>query len=282
MKKRIDIEEGTLLVLIVLTLTAIYIKGAGPNSWVVALLSVATFLFGIFGAFIMQDRHKRLDELRRTLREEDALFITIYRLSELFGKNIQSKIQKAIDNYLIETIDYKLKDHSLAHDKFLELYDAVKNLKPKGEMQVQAYSKLLDSINQANKNRRRVEHLAKNKLFAFEWLTLITLLAVILFSMFYINTNSTISIIITVLLSTSAVLFILLLRDLNSLFWKEQKWIWEPVDELFEELNLLPYYPSPLIELKRVKLSKGTKVRIAHYPHPYPDMGGKVIKTTTI
>lgn len=84
--------------------------------------------------------------------------------------------------------------------------------------------------------------------------------------------------ILTILLSTSSFIFILILRDLDGLFWKEQDWIWEPLNQLFSELDLIPYYPVDVIKQKRAKLEKGLKIRVAYYPNPYPDQSGKKTK----
>jgi len=93
MKKRISIEQGIFISLIIFTIMAIFIPGKGPDSLIVALLSVATFLFGIFGAYILGDRNKRLVEIKETLRKDDSNFIDLYRLSVVFGKNVQKKFR---------------------------------------------------------------------------------------------------------------------------------------------------------------------------------------------
>ena len=73
-------------------------------------------------------------------------------------------------------------------------------------------------------------------------------------------------------------MFLLILRDLDTLIWKEQKWIWDPLGQTFQEMELLPYYPSDVIEMKRVKLKKGVRRRVAYYAKPYPDFTGKKVK----
>lgn len=282
MKKRIDLDEGTLIAFVAFILIAVFVKGEGYSPVVIAMLSVATFLFGIFGAFVMQNRHKRLDALRTTLRKDDAAYVNMYKLSAAFGKKVQKRMQKLVDNYIIKTIDYRLPEYRCANKEFLKLLEYITNLNPRNERQRQNYSKLLDSIETANTARKYVEYLTTNTMLRFKWLMLLGLLVVILFSIFYINDNSLPSIITAVLLSTSSVMFLLIMRDLDSLYWKEQKWIWDPLEQLFGELDLLPYYPDEVIDRKRVKLKKGTKIRIASYPQPYPDHTGKTVKIKVV
>ena len=120
-----SIGKITLLALIVFIFLAIFVKGYGPSSAILTLLSVSTFLFGVFGAFIMQDRYARLNSLRSVLRSDDAHYASIYKISDVFGKNVKRHMQKFIDDYLTKTIDYKLLDYNNANKEFLALYEFV-------------------------------------------------------------------------------------------------------------------------------------------------------------
>ena len=162
MKKRLDIGEGALIAFICFALMAVFIKGVGPSNLIITMLSVATFLFAIFGAFVMTNRHNRLDDLRKVLREDDAVYINIYRLAKLFGTKTKKKIQRTMDDYLMETLDYRLEDYTKAHPLFLKMHESIINLKPKTNIQTEAYGKMLDCINKANENRKSIEYLVRN------------------------------------------------------------------------------------------------------------------------
>jgi len=277
-KRRISIGQGTFLAVVVSTLIAIFVKGQGPTGLIIALLSVATFLFGIIGAQIMQNRHKRLDGLRVTLRKDDGIYLNIYKMSSIFSKKVQKQTQKLIDNYYVKTIDYFIVDFYKANKEFIKLFDYLKNLKIKTPKQEEVYGRILDSINEADKDRKHIEYLVRNKMLKFKWYMLIGLLVVILLSVFTINDNSTTSVFISILLATFGVIFLLIIRELDSLMWKEQKWIWDPLEQLFNELDLLPYYPAEVILNGRVKVKKGVRRRIAYYPKLYLDFTGKKVK----
>lgn len=280
--KKVRIESLSISTFILFVFVAIFVPGRGPDPLMIALLSVSTFLFGIFGAHVMQNRHKRLDELRATLNRDNASYLNVYNLSKVFGKQIQNKIQKLIDDYLILTIDYKLKDIYKANDEYLKFYNYVINLKPKNQAQTIAYEEMISLMNNANSNRKYIEYLVRDEMQKFKWISLISLLGIIIFSIFYINDNRLISIIITVLLSSAGSLLLLIIRELDSLRWKEEKWAWGPLEELFLELDTLPYYAEEIIKKQRVKLKKGTKIRVASYPNKYPNFKGKKIKIITV
>lgn len=277
-----SIGKVTLFSLIAFAILAIFVRGYEPSNIIIALLSVSTFLFGIFGAFIMQDRFARLNELRSILRSDDSLHISIYKMSAIFGKNVQRKSQKLIDSYIIKTIDYALDDYHKADKEFLALYDHVVSLKPKNTRQTEVYGSLLGCINKANENRNSIGYRVRNKMQKYEWFSLVGLLATVVFIVFYINDGSLSFMIISVLISTASVMLLLLVRELDSLRWKEQKWIWEPLEDVFSDLGLLPYYPEEVLRSDRVTPKKGTKVRIAYYPKPYPDFSGKKVVTKII
>ena len=279
---RLTIQRGTILSIIIFAFIGIFIKGQGQNTLITTMLSVATFLFGIIGAYVLSDRHRRIDELQKILRGDDASYLNIYELSKIFGGKVQEKIKHLIDEFIIATIDYKLEDFPKSNKHFTNLFDFIENLKPKGEKQKEAYKQMLDTLREANINRKNIEYLVRDTMIKFKWFVLIGLWLIIIFSMFYLNNNSPFSIIIVVLLSSASVMFLLIIRDLDTLRWKEEQWIWDPLDQLFEELNLLRYYPEQVLQSRRTHIKKGTRVRSAHYPYPYPDFRKKEVKVVRI
>jgi len=281
MKKRLDIHEGMILSVAVFLALAVFVPGGGLSDFFLTLLSIATFLFGIFVGFTIADRHTRLRAIRRELRENDSRVLDIYRLSSLFGKKVHDVTRKNIDEWITATIDYRLTEFYLAVPKLGKLYDYVLTLKPKTSKQQVAFSQMIDVLENIGLSVKRVRYRVTDKVSRFEWYTILILGGIILFCLFAMNANTYASIIVVVLLSTSLVTIILVLRDLDSLLWKEQKWIWEPLCDLFHELKLLPYIPDEVIYLERASFPKGMKYRYVNYPNPYPSIEGKKIEIKT-
>jgi hypothetical protein len=281
MKNRLDIFEGVIFAVIASLVIALFFPGNGLSDSVLTLLSVSTFLFGIFVAFSISDRHARLTEIRSQLREGDASILDIYKSSIAFGKKTQDKIRTLLDDWLIATIDYDLEDFHKANDKLMALYDAVISLKPSNAKQTVIHEKMIDSVREMNKQNKRMRYLVTDRISHSEWGSTLVLSGIILFCLFYINSGTLSSIVLTVLLSVTLTLIVLVLRDLDQLYWKEQRWIWNPLTDLFQQLDLLPYFPSSVIERKRVILISGLSYRIARFPRPYPDMTDKKIEIIT-
>lgn len=278
MKNRLDIFEGVIFSVIASFAIALFFPGKGLSDSVLTLLSVSTFLFGIFVAFSISGRHARLTEIRSQLRDGDASILDIYKSSIAFGKKTQDNIRTLLDDWLIATIDYDLEDFHKANDKLMALYDAVISLKPSNAKQTMVHEKMIDSVREMNKQNKRMRYLVTDRISYSEWGSTLVLSGVILFCLFYINSGTLASIVLTVLLSVTLTLIVLVLRDLDQLYWKEQRWIWDPLTDLFRQLNLLPYFPSSVIERKRVIPIRGLSYRVARFVHPYPDMTDKKIE----
>jgi len=278
MKGRLDIGEGIFISIVLFVVLAILVPGKGLSDFMITLLSVSSFLFGLFVAFSISDRHSRLKELREELKASDAFVVDVYKLSAIFGEKTQKECQRLLDDWVVATIDYYLKDYHKATPQFLKLYEFIISLTPKTKKQEIAYEQLITTAEQMNRSIKKIRFLASDRMSKFEWGTILLLAGIILFCLFYINTNTLSSVSIIVLLAVALITLILVLRDLDSLFWKEQVWIWDPLTDLFKEIDMLPYFPGEVIKSKRITLPKGVSYRLAKYAHPYPDISGKTIE----
>lgn len=279
---RVSLSKVVIISLVVFTLMSFFSISQGYNDQLNTLLAATSFIFGIFIAFSITTSQTKLNKINETLKEEEGIYLYIYKTSEVFGSRVKKEVQKLIDQYLIDQVDYLLPDFKYSNKSFLKLFEYINNLKPVNKREEVAYENLTAVMVDSVRNRKLVETLTQETLSKFEWLSIISLLSVILILIFSINDRSVISIISSILLSTSAVVLVAILRDLDNLRWKEQSWIWEPLEQLFNELELLPYYPKDLINQGRVKLDRGHKIRLVDYQNKYPDMTGKKIEIIQI
>ena len=283
--KRVSIYVKLVLAFIIFLILAFLVKGGGLSDFIKTSLGTASFLFGIILAFSIANRHTRLGAIRSSLREQDAILINIYYLSKTFGNSIVNKVRELMDNLLISQIDYKLEDIGIESPKRLKvLYLFLEKLKSKSNVQKEAKGKILGGLEQLEKTQKEVEYQIKNEMMFYEWISLLVLGGVILFCLFYINVASFTSVIVITFLSTAVVFLLLVLNELDSLTWQERNWIWGPLSKLFEELDLVPYFPEGVFSNGRIKLDQFElkKVRIAHYPNLYPSTKGKKIEIVKV
>jgi len=261
---------------------AVVTKGHGFTDYDFALITIASFTFGIFITFSILNNQDKLNKVNELLKTHDSTFLLLYKLSGEFDERITDKCRELIDQQLIDEIDYRLVDFNKSSKSYYQLYDYLTGLEPKTEKQDVVYDKMLDILDDTAKARQEVEVLTRQKISIYEWFSIITLLGLVCFLVLRINTGTILSSLLISVLATTMVVLTLLLQMLNNLRWQESTQIWEPLHNLFLNLDLLPYYPDGVIELDRYVPKGPGKIRVAKYPKPYPDMTGKTIEVFDI
>lgn len=266
------------IIIVIFSLIAIFFNPSTSKDQYDTLFSISTFLFGIFVGFAIANSKQRLNSINELLKEGMGRLLFIYRISEVFGKEVQKRTQGLADKYLIDQIDYFLQDWKFSGNSFVELFNYIIKMKSDNKEQEIAYDKMIDLLKEESQSRKKIEALLEDKIWNFEWVTILALLFSTIFFIFYRNDGTFFSIILSIVLATSLVIIVLVLKDLDNLKWKEQSLIWAPLATLFKEIDLLPYFPDDVVKSGRAILQKGQKIRIAHYPNKYPDMTNKKIE----
>lgn len=260
----------------------IFIKGVNQEFTLMAtILGVVTFLFGTFLALSLSDRRERIDKIRENDSIERSQLITLAYSSEIFGKNFKKNIVKAIDEYLIATLDYDIWDYYKTEPHFQDIFNKILRAPLNTKKQASFFSSLIFMGNTLGKARRQTIGLIEDRLSKSEWVMFLSLSSVLIATMILINTGSIVSLLIILILSFTVIILLRFLYSLDSLRWKENIRIFEPYEKTFEAIGLIRYYPESLIMEKRI--NKFVKpYRIAHYPHPYPNFKDKKIKIIKI
>ena len=261
---------------------AIFIHGGGYNDYINAIVMVATAIFSILIAFLISMAHGRLTKINETLKQHEGNLLFIYQLTDLFGEQSKKEVQELIDLYLIDQLDYYLYDFKYSNKSFFKLFTYLIKLEAKNPTQEISYASIQSAIADCSKDRKIVESLVNERLSILEWFSIVSLLSLIIFIVFYMNTGGLVEIVITVVLSSSVIALTFVLKQLNNLSWKEDSWIWEPMQILFKELDLIPYLPDGVVKKHRARIAVGEKIRIAHYKNTYPDMTEKTIEIIEI
>ena len=288
--KKIPIYLKLLIVFTLVILLAAVVQGGNKSfdfSQIVAyvILIIAVFSFGLFMMFSLENRKDRINSIKDSLRKQDAYLFNIYQLSKFFEAGVTKKIVGHIDNLLIAQIDYKIEDTDMSSGSLAEFFDIVRQIKTKNEEQVSVKERIMNNLEEISLVLKEVSFKALDRMSVYEWVSLLALFLVIIFGLFYENTNSLVCIAIISVISTALALLLFILRELDTLHWQEQNWVWSPLTNLFKELGLVPYFPEPIFETSRVAIQKIrglTKARVAIYKYPYPDFRGKKIKIVNL
>lgn len=242
------------------------------------LLTISTFLLGIFLAFAVSERQNRIERIRENDSKERGMLESLYYLSAIFGQKTQKRIADIIDDYLTSTLDYYIWDYYKTEKDFSEIMKTIESLNPKTRKQEEVFGSMLTLLTDIEQTRNQSIAIIDDKLATFEWVILLLLSGTIIASTFLIPEKSILSTIIFGVIDFAILLLLLFLNNLDNLSWKEEERIFEPYQRTFETIGKLRYYPDGVIERGRVKLHKGKTYRIASYPKPYPDMRGKKVK----
>lgn len=281
MFKKISIATVILITLIIVGFGGIYISGNSNDNQIKTLLTVTSFLFSTFLSFTIYTSNSKLSRLNELVSHEQGVLLYISRLFKVFDKKTQDELRGLIDNYLTTILDYNLVDYEKSNTEYLELFDYINTTKTENKFQELALSNVIYVLFYSTNDRKQIESLVHQKVNRFEWFSIIILVSLLIGFLIYLNNGSIIYILSVLLLSISSVILVIALRDIDNLRWREKQW-WLPMHSLFIELGLIPYYPKKLIDLKRVILTKGQRVRLVTYPNPYPDIRDKKVEITEI
>jgi len=263
---------------ILVILLVIFLRVDRNVEFIGTILGVSTFLFGIFLAFSLSDRHNRIDQIRENDSGERSQMIFLFDTSKIFGKVFQKRLQNAIDKYIMATLDYKIWDYEKTEKEYKKVVEVALSAKLRDKKDASFFSYFIEATNNLGMARKHTIGLISDRLSVFEWTTFFLFSVVIVGSLVLLNLGTIVSIIIIAIISFSIILLLSFLYDLDNLSWKEEIRIFEPYAKTFESIGLLRYYPEALIKQRRVNLHKGKKCRIGVFPHPYPNLKGKKIK----
>jgi ABC-type multidrug transport system fused ATPase/permease subunit len=287
--KKIPIYVQLLLVFPLFFLMAIVIDGGTDFDFsemiAYVVLIITVFSFGLYIVFSMENRRDRINTIKIALRDQDARLFNLYQFSQYFDPAVTIAVRNQIDQYLIAQIDWKLEDIGKSSKNLSYIFGMVRSIKAVGAEQEMIKEKMLDNLQEISILLKESAFQVKNKMSGYEWWSLLILFGVILFALFYENVGSPIAALVIAIIASTLALSLFILREYDSLQWQEQKWIWEPLVELFQDLDLVPYFPGVLFWENRVNIKKidGLKrARIAKYKYPYPNVHDKEVEEISL
>mgnify|MGYP001575915911 FL=1 len=100
--------------------------------------------------------------------------------------------------------------------------------------------------------RQQLTVLGAKTLSLFQWAILWALAGLLIFSPYGLRTGELFFDIVTVAISSSVILILFLIRDLDLYIWNEQTFGWDVFQNIFMSIGQLPYYPAEAIESARI------------------------------
>jgi len=256
----IDSIKGTTIAFVIFAIVSVSIPGFGELKDVEIILTVSTFLFAIIAGFYMSRMNSKYDRIREFVAQEDALWLSLFQQAKLLGRNFSNRIRELIDKYYIIAYDFSEYNDYYKHNAkyYLSVYDEMEKLNTKQKSET-PFDKMLETMKDIENVRNSTSVFNLENLTRSQWVVLVALSGVVVFSIFYIQTAIIFSKVTTILLSTILVLVILTIRDLQNQRLGGAWLLVESGQEVLDFIGKLRYYPERFVKDGRIKVPKYVK-----------------------
>lgn len=247
--KYIDALKGTGIAVIIFSLASFLVPQFEKREGVEVILSISTFLFAIIAGFFISRLNSRYDGMRNIVSQEDAYLLAFFKTSELFGESFKKHVRELIDQYYIINYDHALSQYAYKETApyYFQMWEALRKIKNREPQS--AYQVLVNQLTEVEKLRNSAATLAVERMSAGQWIILVALAIIILISLFAFQSSSFYSHLVTVLLSSSLVLILLIIRDLQNLMFTGKGLLEESGEEVLEYIGKPRYYNEYFVKI---------------------------------
>lgn len=235
--------EGALLALTGFAVLFLLFPPFGQFQGSETVLTVATFLFAILIGFFLTRLNSRYDTIRDLVVSEDANMKILYLTAKAYGPAFTKELAEVIDDYYIIAFDSDLNDYSsrASEATFQKIWSTV--TEKNQHRSESSFQCLLVALAEIEKSRTGTAAISIQKLGTGEWATLLVLATIILVSILGLGSDTLALQVMNVLLSSTLVLVLLIIRDLqNLLLGGKTLWAEESGQEVLETMGKLRYY----------------------------------------
>ncbi len=217
------------------------------------ILTISTFLFGIISGFYIVVTTTDYNSVKNILAKETAGWIKLYHHISLYDQEVAKTLSGLIDDYVLRAFDYEIIDYArstaVEFDKILQFVRSV----PLQESRSSIYENIQDAMEEIIATRQELTVLGTKTLSPFQWIILFALAGLVITSLYGLRTGEIFFDIVTVLISSSIVLILLLIRDLDLYIWNEKTFGYDIFENVLKAVGQLPYYPLESITKGRVR-----------------------------
>lgn len=239
------------------------------------VLTVTSFLFGIISGFYIVVTTTDYNSLKDVLASETASWIFLYQNILIYDKRFAKELSPLIDIYIRRNFDYELINYSKGTNAEFEIIlDKMRKLPLKDKL-----SSLHQNINQTFgdiiSSRQQLLVLGVKALSIFQWLVLVVLAGLLVFSLYGLRSGELFFDVVTVAVSSLSVLILLLIRDLDRYTWNEGTFSFDVFQSVFRSIGQLPYYPAESLKGGRVS-PREEKYRVGTFVNFPKSMARKI------
>jgi len=183
------------------------------------ILTVVAFLFGIISGFYIVVTTTDYNSVKNILATETAGWISLHQNILIYDKQVADKLASLIDKYILRAFDFEIIDYAKStNDEFESIKELVREL-PLKENLSSVYEKIRNVMDDIIISGQQLTVLGARTLSVFQWTILFALASIFTFSLYGLRTGELFFDVVTVAISSSIVLVLLLVRDLDLYIW---------------------------------------------------------------
>lgn len=256
------------ITIIIFFILAFIIPSGEVNEMVGTILGVVGLLFAIIVGFFINDLWSRYQIVRENVAVEVSGLQTYYLFVKIMAhfpghEKWAEKQREFIDAYVQKFFEVEWHNYGEIDPYFNRIIESLKNIgELKTNNETETYTNMLPLLNEITTAREKLFIYGKDRLSKLEWSVIYFLAAILVFSIFFINTHELFSIFLVGMLSSAITILLFILHDLNSLSYGEESVSFEPYETIFDVIEKPRFYRKQDIRNGRVKLPKDKKYRL--------------------
>lgn len=217
------------------------------------VLTISTFLLGIIAGFYIVVTTTDYNSIKNILALETASWIALYHHVLIYDKDLGKQLSGLIDEYIRRAFDYEIIDYAKGTVReFDEILETIRGLSFQ-ESKYAVYDNIQDAVEKIIVARQQLLVLGTRTLSFFQWVVLFALALLVVSSLYGLRTGAIFFDIVTVLISSSIILILLLIRDLDLYIWNEKTFGYDIFENVLRAVGKLHYYPEESIKKGRIR-----------------------------
>lgn len=242
--------RNTFLISVVIFVTLLFLVPANliKSDYGNTILTITTFLFGIFGGFCVAVTTTDYNSIRSLAAQETAAWISLYESVKIYHSNSSKKLKTLLEHYIIRSFDYDFINYARETKKEFETISAFIRRLPYLTASSSTHQNILNLSANLVTYRQQLTALGKRSLSPLEWIVLDVLAIIVITTLYGLRTGSLFFDFVTVAVSSSTILILVLIRDIDRYTWNDSTFSFEVFNNVLLTLGELPYYPLEFIE----------------------------------
>lgn len=281
--KRLSAHEWGAVALVFFILVALALPEPDKLSSVGVLFGAVTFVFATMSGFFLTRLNHRFDTVRNEISAEDADFLSLYYYSRVIGGKVHEHVRKTIDEYYLTVFEYAISRYHLpTRDEYQALYEIFKKNEPEtSDGRIYAiYQNIASLLTDIERHRNIIARAGEERLTASMWAIVMILALMVIVSIFLLRDGTLFFDLAAVLLSTTVVVIVALMRDLERFRLGGVPLAAESGYEMFEAMGLPRYVPEDKLKSGKVRIPRGIeKIRVGRID---PASGERILETVDV